>query len=125
MSLSYPIKFFLQYILYFDQLENQDYKQSEKSLDRLSIHPFTALKSFLSLVRWNHNPNSCLKIEFPFPTPCLNVALNSRVRTSMVWINIENRERGTSLINMSEWSNTFGRYCRTGNFLIVCPRYLV
>ena len=24
-------------------------------------------------------PNSCLKIEFPLPTPCLNVALNSSV----------------------------------------------
>ena len=39
-------------------------------------------------------PNPCLRLEFLLPIPCLNVVLSSRVRISMVWINIENGEPG-------------------------------
>ena len=92
------------------------YNKGRNLLDRLSlfssIHPFTELKwSFLSIVRWNHNPKLLSQNRIPLPTPRLNVALNSGVRASMVWINIENGERGKSLINTPGWSNTFGPDC--------------
>ena len=45
------------------------------------------------------------------PQSCPDVAHNSGVHTSMVWINIENGEQGKSLINTPEWSNTFGSDC--------------
>ena len=47
----------------------------------------------------------------PLPTPCFNVALNSGVRASSIWINIENGERGKSLVITLQWSNTFGPDC--------------
>ena len=83
------------------------YNQGEKLLDRLSllssIHPITALKwSFCPLRGGIVILNPCLKIEFPFPTPCLNVALNSSIHASIVWINTENGEWGKSPVNMPE-----------------------
>ena len=98
-------------------LHEPNYNQGAKSLDLLwfsSIHPFTALK-------WNICPfwdgivipSSLSQNWIPLPTPCLNVALNNGVRACIVWINIENGEQGKSLINMPEWSNTFGPDCRS------------
>ena len=52
-------------------------------------------------------PNSLSQNRIPLPTPCHNVALNSGVRATIVWINIENGEWGKSLINTPEWYNTF------------------
>ena len=54
------------------------------------------------------------------PTPCFNVALNSGVRASTMWINIENGERGKSLVITAQWANTFGPgyrccYCEKSN----------
>ena len=43
-------------------------------------------------------PNSCIQMQFSLPTPCFNAALNRGVRASMIWINIENGERGKSLV---------------------------
>ena len=72
-----------------------------------SIHPFTALElwSYLSIVSWNHylKPLS-QKWNSPLP-PHFNVALDSEVSASMVWINTENG------INRLEWSNTVGSHC--------------
>ena len=50
------------------------------------------------------------------PTPCFNVALNSGVRASTIWINIENGERGKSLVITPQWSNTFGPDCSISLF---------
>ena len=50
-------------------------------------------------------------MQFPLPTPCFNVALNGDVRASTIWINIENGERGKSLVITPQWSNTFGPDC--------------
>ena len=93
------------------------YNQGQKSLDRLSlfsfIHPFTALTLIFCLFSDGIiTPNSCIQMRFPLPTPCFNVALNSGVRTSTIWINIENGEWGKSLVIMPQWSNTFGPHCR-------------
>ena len=44
----------------------------------------------------------------PLPPPRFNVALNSEIRASTIWINIENGERGKSLVITPQWSNTFG-----------------
>ena len=77
------------------------------------IHPFTALT--LIFCRFSDGiitPNSCIQMQFPLPTPCLNVALNKGVRASTIWINIENGEWGKSLVITPQWSNTFGPDCR-------------
>ena len=92
------------------------YNQGQKSLDWLSlfsfIHPFTELTLFFC---WFSDgivtPNSCIQMQFSLPTPCFNVALNSGVRASMMWINIENGEWGKSLVITLQWSNTFGPDC--------------
>ena len=91
--------------------------QGQKSLDRLSlfsfIHPFTVLTLILCLFSSGIvTPNPCIQMQFPLPTPCFNVALNSGVRASTIWINIENGERGKVLVIMPQWSNTFGPDCR-------------
>ena len=73
------------------------YNQGQKSLDRLllfsSIHPFTALT--LICFCWFSDgivtPNPCIQMQFPLPTPCFNVVLNSGVRASTMWINIRRR----------------------------------
>ena len=38
--------------------------------------------------------------------------LNSGACASMIWINIANRQRGKSMINTPDWSDTFGPDCR-------------
>ena len=83
------------------------YNQGQKSLDHLSF--ISSIRQFRALVRWNRylKPLS-QKMLFPLTTPCFNVALNSGVCASTMWINTENGERGKSLINPPEWSNTFG-----------------
>ena len=92
-------------------------RAKSKSLDRLSlygcIHPFTAqmIFLFLSIVRWNYHKHF-VSVEFPLPTTCLNVAFNSGVRVSIVWINIETGERDKYLISTLKWFNTFGPDCR-------------
>ena len=96
--------------------ETRSDNQGQKSLDRLSlfnfIHPFTAL-TLISCLFSNGivTPNPCIQMQFPLPTPCFNVALNSGVRASTIWINIENGERGKSLVITPQWSNTFGPDC--------------
>ena len=92
------------------------YNQGQKSLDRLSlfsfIHPFTVLTLIFCLFSSGIvTPNPCIQIQFPLPTPCFNVVLNSGVRASTTWINIENGERGKSLVITPQWSNTFGPDC--------------
>ena len=87
-----------------------------KSLDRLSlfsfIHPFTALALIFGLFSSGIvTPNPCIQMQFPLPTPCFNVALNSGVRASTIWINIENGERRKSLVITPQWSNTFDPDC--------------
>ena len=98
--------------------ETRSDNQGQKSLDRLSlfsfIHPFTVYSTnidFLPIFKWNRYPNPCIQMQFPLPTPCFNVALNSGVRASTIWINIENGERGKSLVITPQWSNTFGPDC--------------
>ena len=93
------------------------YNQGQKSLDRLSlfsfIHPFTVLTLIFCLFSSGIvTPNPCIQMQFPLPTPCFNVALNSGVRASTIWINIEDGERGKSLVITPQWSNTFGPDCR-------------
>ena len=92
------------------------YNQGQKSLDRLSlfsfIHPFTVLTLIFCLfLSGIVTLNPCIQMQFPLPTPCFNVALNSGVRASTIWINIENGERGKSLLLTPQWSNTFGPDC--------------
>ena len=65
------------------------------------------------VVLWRHTPNPCIQMQFPLPTPCFNVAINSGVRASTIWINIENGERGKSLVTTPQWSYTFGPDCRS------------
>ena len=65
------------------------YNQGQKSLDRLSlfsfIHPFTALTLISCLFSSGIvTPNPCIQMQFPLPTPCFNVALNSGVRASKI-----------------------------------------
>ena len=62
-------------------------------------------------------------MQFHLPTPCFKVELNSGVRVSTMWINIENGERGKSLVITPQWSNTFGPDCRL-NFSILKPNHL-
>ena len=38
-------------------------------------------------------PNSCIQMQFPLAFTRFNVALNSGVRASTIWINIENGEQ--------------------------------
>ena len=76
------------------------------------IHPFTVLTLIFCLFSSGIvTPNPCIQMQFPLPTPCFNVALNSGVRASTIWINIENGERGKSLVITPQWSNTFGPDC--------------
>ena len=76
------------------------------------IHPFTVLTLIFCLFSSGIvTPNPCIQMQFPLPTPCFNVALNSGVRASVIWINIENGERGKSLAITPQWSNTFGPDC--------------
>ena len=94
-----------------------NYNQGQKSLDCRSlfsfIHPFTALTLIFCLFSDGIvTPNSCIQMQFPLPIPCFNVALNSGVCASSIWINIENGERGKSLVITPQWSNTFGPDCR-------------
>ena len=96
--------------------ETRSDNQGQKSLDRLSlvsfIHPFTVLTLIFCLFSSGIvTPNPCIQMQFPLPTPCFNVALNSGVRASAIWINIENGERGKSLVITPQWSNTFGPDC--------------
>ena len=96
--------------------ETRSDNQGQKSLDRLSlfsfIHPLTVLTLiFCQFLSGIVTPNPCIQIQFPLPTPCFNVALNSGVRAGTIWINIENGERGKSLVIMPQWSNTFGPDC--------------
>ena len=72
-----------------------------------------------SIVRWNCNPKLLSQNRIPLPAPCVNIALSSRVRASFVWINIENGEQGKSLINMPEWSNTYGPDCTLGSWCFI------
>ena len=109
--------------------ETRSDNQGQKSLDRLSlfsfIHPFTALTLIFCLFSSGiFTPNPCIQMQFPLPTPCFNVALNSGVRASTIWINIENGERGKSLVITPQWSNTFGpdcRYQKINVILVQCP----
>ena len=96
--------------------ETRSDNQGQKSLDRLSllsfIHPFTVLTLIFCLCSSGIvTSNPCIHMQFPLPTPCFNVALNSGVRASTIWINIENGERGKSLVITPQWSNTFGPDC--------------
>ena len=58
-------------------------------------------------------------MQFPLPTTCFNVALNSGVCAITIWINIENGERGKSLVITPQWSNTFGPDCSKKDVLKV------
>ena len=64
----------------FSTLQNtsESLQSGPKVVDRLSL--FSSIHLFCPL--WDRIviPNSCLKIEFPLPTPCLNVVLNSGFR---------------------------------------------
>ena len=96
--------------------ETRSDSQGQKSLDCLSlfsfIHPFTVLTLIFCLFSSGIvTPNPCIQMQFPLPTPCFNVALTSGVRASTIWINIENGERGKSLVITPQWSNTFGPDC--------------
>ena len=70
--------------------------------------------------------NSCIQMQFSLPTPCFNVALNSKVRASTMWINIKNGDWGKSLVITPQWSNTFGPDClsemqnKSSNFSLFC-----
>ena len=113
LNRAFPI---LYYTLGSALKTRQNYNQGQKSLDRLSlfsfIHPFTVLTLIFCLFSSGIvTPNPCIQIQFPLPTPCFNVALNSGVRASTIWINIENGERGKSLVITPQWSNTFGPDC--------------
>ena len=104
--------------------ETRSDNQGQKSLDRLSlfsfIHPFTVLTLIFCLFSSGIvTPNPCIQMQFPLPTPCFNVALNSRVHASTIWINIENGERGKSFVITPQWSNTFGPDCRFASVLRV------
>ena len=93
---------------------NHTCNQGQKSLDRLFlnfIYPFTALKLSVCLVVCEMGSLSqtlVSEMEFPLTFPA---SMFSKVRASTVWINTENGERGKSLINTPEWSNTFGPDC--------------
>ena len=83
------------------------YNQVQKLLDCLSlfssIRQCTGLKwTFLYIVRCICNPKLVSKLNSPFPTPCLNVALN-----------IENGDGrgGGNLWYTPEWFKTFGPNC--------------
>ena len=108
--------------------ETRSDNQGQKSLDRLSlfsfIHPFTALTLISCLFSSGIvTPSPCIQMQFPLPTPCFNVALNSGVRASTIWINIENGERGKSSVITPQWSNTFGPDCRWTIFKLLLPSF--
>ena len=92
-----------------------------------SIHPFTVLTLIFCLFSSGIvTPNPCIQMQFPLPTLCFNVALNSGVRASTIWINIENGEQGKSLVITPQWSNTFGPDCRLhGSFDVFSGRWVI
>ena len=104
--------------------ETRSDNQGQKSLDRLFlfsfIHPFRVLTLIFCLfLSGIVTPNPCIQMQFPLATPCFNVALNSGVRASTIWINIENGERGKSLVITPQWSNTFGPDCCSSTYFMI------
>ena len=95
---------------------DKSYNQGQKLLDRHSlfsfIHPFTALTLiFLPIFRWNCYPQFLYPNAIPPSHPLFQCCTQRGVCASTMWINIENGERGKSLVITPQWSNTFGPDC--------------
>ena len=102
---------------FFFLKNNITYNQGQNWLDRLSlfsfIHPFHSTNiDFFADFQVESLPQFLYSNAIPPSHPRFNVGLNSGVCASTIQINIENGERGKSLVITPQWSNTFGPDCR-------------